>query len=127
MSETPRPSAASVPVSPWRADLLCRCPACGKGPLYKGFLTVVPHCTVCGEDLSVCEQGDGPAVFVILILGFLIVAAALFVEARFEPPFWVHAVIWPPLILGGSLGMLRPLKGVMAALHFRHRQGHAER
>jgi uncharacterized protein (DUF983 family) len=111
----------------WRAGLLCRCPACGKGPLYSGFLTIAPRCRVCGEDLAACEQGDGPAVFVILILGFVITGAALMVEVTFTPPFWLHVALWPPLILGGALAMLRPLKGVMVAAHFRHRQGHVER
>ena len=121
MPEAPRP-----PISPLVAGLLCRCPACGKGRLFSGFLAIAPRCEVCGEDLSACEQGDGPAVFIILILGFVITAAALIVEVRFAPPFWVHALIWPPLILGGSLGMLRPLKGLMSALHYRHRRGHDE-
>jgi uncharacterized protein (DUF983 family) len=119
------PESAHPSVSPYLAGLLCRCPACGKGRLFRGFLTIAPRCTVCGEDLSALEQGDGPAVFIILILGFAITAAALIVEARFAPPFWVHAVIWPPLIIGGALGMLRPLKGLLAAAHYRHRRGHA--
>lgn len=122
MTEPARP-----PVSPLRAGLLCRCPACGKGRLYSGFLTIAKRCDVCGEDLAVLEQGDGPAVFVILILGFLIVGAALVVEVTFSPPLWVHALIWPPLILGGSLGLLRPFKGVLAAMHYRHRKGEVER
>lgn len=122
MAEPARP-----PVSPLRAGILCRCPACGQGPLYSGFLTIAKTCRVCGEDLAACEQGDGPAVFVILILGFVVVAAALIVEVKFEPPTWVHLVAWPPLILGGALGMLRPLKALMAALHYRHRRGHVER
>lgn len=106
---------------------MCRCPACGRGPLYSGLLTITQTCDRCGEDLSACEQGDGPAVFVILILGFFITASALIVEMRFAPPFWVHAVIWPPLILGGSLALLRTMKGMLAALHYRHRKGHVER
>lgn len=118
----PRP-----PVSIWHAGLLCRCPACGRGRLYDGLLTITQTCENCGEDLSACEQGDGPAVFVILILGFIITASALIVEVRFAPPFWVHAVIWLPLILGGALALLRATKGVLAALHYRHRKGHVER
>jgi uncharacterized protein (DUF983 family) len=122
MREAPRPSS----VSPALAGLLCRCPACGKGRLFKGFLSIAPRCDAYGEDLSTLEQGDGPAVFIILILGFIVTAGALFVEVKLAPPFWVHAVIWPPIILGGSLGMLRPLKGLMAAMHYRHRRGHGE-
>jgi uncharacterized protein (DUF983 family) len=127
MPDAPRPPVPQAPVSPWRAGLMCRCPACGKGPLYSGFLTIAARCRECGEDLAACEQGDGPAVFVILILGFIVTGAALVVEVMFSPPYWLHVVIWPPLILGGALAMLRPFKGVLVATHFRHRQGHVER
>jgi uncharacterized protein (DUF983 family) len=114
-------------VSPIRAGLCGRCPVCGEGRLFTGFLTVVPRCAACGEDLASHEQGDGPAVFVILILGFAVVGAALAVEMLFAPPLWLHALLWSPLIVGGSLAMLRPLKGVMVALHYKHRRGHVER
>jgi uncharacterized protein (DUF983 family) len=72
-------------------------------------------------DLSAQDSGDGPAVFIILILGFIVVGLALWTEIAFEPPFWVHAILWPPIILGGSLLMLRPFKGVLIALQYRHR------
>lgn len=108
-------------ISPIRAGLACRCPRCGRGKLYAGFLTVAPRCAVCGLDLSAQDSGDGPAVFIILILGFIVVGLALWTEIAFEPPFWVHAVLWPPVILGGSLLMLRPFKGVLIALQYRHR------
>lgn len=67
------------------------------------------------------DSGDGPAVFVILILGFIVVGLALWVELRFEPPMWLHLVLWTPLILGGAIGMLRPFKAVLIALQFRHK------
>ena len=105
-----------------RVGLLCRCPACGEGRLFDGFLTVVERCAVCGADLRAHDSGDGPAVFIILILGFLVVGGALAVEMAYAPPLWVHAVIWPPLVLVGSLGLLRPFKGVLIALTFRHRR-----
>jgi uncharacterized protein (DUF983 family) len=101
--------------------LACKCPRCAEGPLYAGFLTVAERCTVCGLDLKKADSGDGPAVFIIFILGFLVVPAALWVEARFEPPMWLHMVIWPAVILGGALGLLRPMKGVLIALQYRHR------
>jgi uncharacterized protein (DUF983 family) len=115
-------------ISPFRAGLACRCPACGAGPLYKGFLKVADRCTVCGLDLSAQDSGDGPAVFIVLILGFVVVALALIVEVKFEPPLWVHAIIWPPVILGGALAMLRPFKGVLIALQYKHKsheRGHS--
>lgn len=98
------------------------------GPLFKGFLTVAERCPVCGLDLSAQDSGDGPAVFIILILGFVVVALALIVEAKFEPPLWVHAILWPPLILGGALMLLRPFKATMIALQYKHKtheRGHS--
>jgi uncharacterized protein (DUF983 family) len=109
-------------VSPFQAGLLCRCPRCGRGPLFEGVLTVRERCTQCGLDMRAHDSGDGPAVFVILILGFLVVGLALLLEARFEPPLWVHALIWPVVIFGGTILMLRPLKATLIALQFRHRR-----
>jgi uncharacterized protein (DUF983 family) len=109
------------PVSPFRAGLLCRCPRCGQGRVFRGFLTVAEHCSVCGLALSRHDAGDGPAVFVILILGFLVVGLAILVEAKAAPPLWVHAIIWPPFILIMAIAMLRPLKATLLALQFRHR------
>jgi uncharacterized protein (DUF983 family) len=111
------------PPSLLAAGLLCRCPACGRGPLFEGFLTVRRTCSRCAADLSAADSGDGPAVFIILILGAVVVAAALIVEARYAPPLWLHAILWPPLIIGGALGLLRPFKAMLIALQFRHRAG----
>jgi uncharacterized protein (DUF983 family) len=113
--------ATYPPVSPFRAGLLCRCPRCGEGRLFQGFLTVAERCTVCGLAISRHDAGDGPAVFVILILGFLVVGLAILVEATMTPPLWVHAVIWPPFILIVAIAMLRPLKATLLALQYRHR------
>jgi len=109
------------PISPFRAGLLCRCPRCGEGRVFRGFLTVAERCAVCGLALSRHDVGDGPAVFVILILGFLVVGLAILVEAKAAPPLWVHAVVWPPFILIMAIAMLRPLKAILLALQFRHR------
>jgi len=76
---------------------------------------------VCGLDLKKEDSGDGPAVFVILILGALIVPLAIGVEVLFHPPEWVHLVIWPPVILAGAIALLRPFKATMIALQFRHK------
>ncbi len=108
-------------VSPVSVGLRCKCPRCGEGPLYAGFLTVAERCSACGTDLSKADSGDGPAVFIIFILGFLVVPLALLLEAQLAPPMWVHMVVWPPVILGGALAMLRPMKGVMIALQYHHR------
>jgi len=114
-----------VRASPQRSaiatGLACKCPRCGQGPLYAGFLTVAENCAACGLDLKKADSGDGPAVFIIFILGFLVVPAAFWAEFRFEPPMWLHMTIWPLAILGGALALLRPMKGVLIALQYRHR------
>jgi uncharacterized protein (DUF983 family) len=116
MAETRR--FAPVPVA--RAALACRCPRCGEGPLFTGLLKVRPACPDCGLDLSAQDAGDGPAVFVIFFLGMIVVGLAAWVELKFEPPLWVHIMLWTPLILGGAILMLRPLKAGLIALQYRH-------
>jgi len=111
-----------APVSLLRVALACRCPRCGEGPLFSGLLTVRQSCPVCGLDLSAQDAGDGPAVFVILLLGFVVVGLASMVEMRSQPPLGVHVVRWTPLILVGAIAMLRPLKAGLIALQFRHHQ-----
>lgn len=105
-------------VSPFAAGLRCRCPRCGEGRLFEGFLTPRAACESCGLDFAFADSGDGPAVFIMFIAGFLVVGAALFVELSYEPPFWVHAMLWIPAVLIVCLGLLRPLKGLMIALQF---------
>ena len=95
-----------------------RCPRCGEGRLFAGFLTLNERCQACSLDFDFADSGDGPAVFVILIIGFVIAAGALLVELAYAPPIWLHALLWPPLVLILSLGLLRPMKGVMIALQF---------
>jgi uncharacterized protein (DUF983 family) len=109
-------------VGPLRAALACRCPRCGKGPLFSGLLGVRPACEVCGLDLSAQDAGDGPAVFAILFLGALVVGLAALVEIKFSPPVWVHLLLWGPLIVIGAVAMLRPLKAGLIALQYRHRR-----
>jgi uncharacterized protein (DUF983 family) len=108
-------------ISPMRAALGCRCPRCGRGRLFSGWLTVRPVCEVCGLDLSDQDAGDGPAVFVIFILGLVVVALAAIVEREFAPPIWVHLLLWFPLIVIGAVAMLRPFKAGLIALQYRHR------
>jgi uncharacterized protein (DUF983 family) len=108
-------------LSPVTAAFLCRCPRCGRGRLFRGLLTVAATCEVCSLDLSAQDAGDGPAVFVILILGALVVALAILVEARLAPPLWVHALLWPPVIVVGAIAMLRVFKAGLIALQYRHR------
>ena len=106
--------------SPYAAGLRCRCPRCGEGRLFTGFLTLAPRCERCGLDFGFADAGDGPAVFVILIAGFVVVGLAVMVEFLWRPPYWVHAVLWIPAILAVTLGLLRPLKGTLIALQYHH-------
>jgi uncharacterized protein (DUF983 family) len=108
-------------VSPLAAGLACRCPRCGEGPLFRGLLEVRPSCTVCGLDLEKADSGDGPAVFIILILGAVVVALAFLLEALAGPPLWLHLAVWSVVILGGSIGLLRPAKALLIALQFRNK------
>jgi uncharacterized protein (DUF983 family) len=110
-----------APPAWWRAALACRCPRCGEGRLYEGVLTIRPACNVCGLDLRANDTGDGPAALVILVLGTVVVGLAFWVEFRFEPPLWVHALLWPAVTLPLALLMIRPLKAALVALQFRHR------
>lgn len=113
---------AATPVSVVYAALRCRCPRCGRGALFRGFLNVNDRCPDCGLDLSGENAGDGPAVFIIMIMGFLVIGLALWLEIAQAPPIWVHMAIWPPLIIVGSLALLRPLKALMIALQYKHRR-----
>jgi uncharacterized protein (DUF983 family) len=112
----PVPLGATV----W-SGLAGRCPSCHKGKLYAGYLTLAPRCDVCGLDYDFADSGDGPAVFVILFTGFLITGAALLVEVFYQPPYWLHAVLWGSLALLLPLLLLRSFKGVLIALQFRHK------
>ena len=115
-----KPDAPSL-ASTLAAGLAGRCPACGRGKLFSGYLALVPRCNGCGLDYSFAEAGDGPAVFVILITGFIVVGAALFVEMAYAPPYWLHALIWGPLAILLPLLLLRSFKGVLIALQYKHK------
>ena len=104
-----------------RAGLSCACPRCGQGKLFQGFLTLRPRCEACGLDYGFADAGDGPAVFIMFLAGFIVVGAALVVEALYHPPYWVHAALWLPLIIVVTIGPLRPMKGLMIALQYHHK------
>jgi uncharacterized protein (DUF983 family) len=119
----------SEQASPFVAGLKCRCPRCGRGKLFQGFLDLRPGCDNCGLSYDFADAGDGPAIFVILIAGFIVVFAALIAEIVYQPPLWVHAMLWGPLILLTTLAPLRPVKGLMIALQYHHKaaEGRLER
>jgi uncharacterized protein (DUF983 family) len=109
------------PVEPVAAGLKGRCPRCGEGRLFSGYLSVGTRCGNCGLDYSFADAGDGPAVFVILLIGFLVVGLALWLEVSYGPPLWLHLVLWIPLIVVLSLVALRLIKGVLITLQYRNK------
>lgn len=117
------------PQEPFATGLRGRCPRCGEGRLFDGFLTLAPGCKACGLDYGFADSADGPAFFIVTAVGFIVAGSALLVEIAYSPPIWVHVVLWGPLVLVLCLGMLTPLKGVMVALQFANRakQGRIDR
>ncbi len=113
----------SSKISPLVAGFSCRCPRCGKGALFPSFfdLTVNERCGACELELAFFDPGDGPAVFAIMILGFLILGGGQVVEFKLNPPLWLHVVLWTPVTLLVALGLLRPLKGALIALQYHHK------
>lgn len=108
------------PQPPILTGLKARCPRCGQGHLFKGYLEVPPACEKCGLDFGFADAGDGPAVFVILIAGFLVLGFALWLEFTFAPPLWVHVAISLPVLILVCGGLLRLLKGVLICLQYAH-------
>jgi uncharacterized protein (DUF983 family) len=101
--------------------IACKCPRCGEGKLFAGFLHLRPKCESCGLDYAFIDTGDGPAIYNIMLAGAIIVAAALIVEVKYQPPFWVRAVLWLPLILVTTLLPLRAMKSLVIAPQFHHK------
>lgn len=104
-----------------RAALRGLCPACGKGKIFRNVLEFKPACPTCAFDLKSHDNGDGPTFFVIVIVGFLITGLAVWVEFTYEPAFWVHAVLWGPLILISSILLLRVFKTLILASQYKHK------
>ncbi len=109
-----------IVTGPIVTGLACRCPRCGRGRLFRGLLSLNDACPACGADLKSADSGDGPAVFIIMILGAIVAPLAIWLEFSVEPPIWVHILLWPIVVVGGAIGLLRPMKGVLIALQFHH-------
>jgi uncharacterized protein (DUF983 family) len=118
MSDRPYPA-----LSPVKTGLACRCPRCGQGKLYSGFLKVADSCAVCHLNLAEADSGDGPAVFLIFILGAIAVPLAFVLQFKLALPEWLTMSILTAVVLGGALLLLRPAKGIMVALQYRNRAG----
>ncbi|HWJ75595.1 MAG TPA: DUF983 domain-containing protein [Kaistia sp.] len=115
---TPRPEAEWPPLSPLRTGIRCRCPRCGEGRLFNGFLTLKPACEVCGLDYSFADPADGPAFFVICFGCIPSVVLGLWIETAFSAPYWVHLFTTLPFTLATCIPPLRPLKGWLIASQY---------
>ena len=114
-------------VNPYLAGATGRCPHCGEGMLFDGFLKVAKACDACGFDLGAHETGDGASTFVILIAGFFCAFGALFTMFAFAWPVWLLLLVWLPVTLAACLGMMRPAKGLMVAAHIANNASEAGR
>lgn len=112
------PLARNSTQSPMSVGLKGRCPRCGEGKLFSGFLKTSKQCESCGLDLEFADSADGPAIFIMFIVGFVVVGLALFLSVTLRPPMWVHLILWVPTTIILSLALLRPFKGIMIALQF---------
>jgi uncharacterized protein (DUF983 family) len=112
--DTPTTSVAA-------AGLKARCPRCGEGALFKRGLVLREKCDRCGLSYAFADSGDGPAVFAIFILGFLVLGGALLVEFKLGPPVWVHFVLWPVITVALAFFLLRVLKATLIALQYKHK------
>ncbi len=110
-------------VSPFAAGFACRCPRCGKGRLFAGYLKVAPRCANCGLDFAFADSGDGPAIFVIFVVAPVVIILAVIFEALFHPAPYVHLIIWLPVTVILCLALLRPFKATMVALQYARNAG----
>ena len=110
-------------VSPISAGLRCRCPQCGEGAVFQTYLGFASECAVCGANFDKADSGDGPAFFVMFLVGIVITPPVLLVQIMFDPPAWVHLLIWAPIIVLLSVWLLRPFKSLLFALQWKN---HAE-
>lgn len=107
------------PTDPFKTGMAGRCPRCGVGQLFSGYMTLKPKCRACDLDYSFIDTGEGPAVLVMLLVGFLVIGGALWLDGVFTMPVWLHLLIWLPVSVILSLILLRTMKGVMIALQYR--------
>lgn len=107
-----------APLSPYSTGVRGRCPRCGQGHIFEGFLKMRPSCEVCGLDYSFADPADGPAFFVICFACVPSVALAVWIELTFQPPFWVHILTSLPFMLLTCIPPLRPLKGWLVASQY---------
>jgi uncharacterized protein (DUF983 family) len=99
-------------ISPIKSGIAGKCPRCGRGPLFSGYLTVAKSCNNCGLSFSFADAGDGAAWFVLLFVCVFGVGSILGIEVAYSPPYWVHVLIAIPVLIILPMVMLRPVKGM---------------
>ena len=116
---TPDPVPAAAPAI---LDVALKglCPRCGAPTLFRGWLKFADRCTACGLNIGGFNVGDGPAAFLTLILGTIVVAAAVVLEVSVHPPWWVHVLLWVPITTAGVIASLRVAKGALIAVEYRN-------
>jgi uncharacterized protein (DUF983 family) len=109
------------PLPPSRTGLWGRCPRCGQGHLFEGFLTLRKECEVCHLAYAFADPADGPAFFVMMFGCIPAIVLALWLELAYAPPYWVHLVVTLPFLLLTCVPPLRPIKGWLVASQFFHK------
>lgn len=106
-----------------QASLRGLCPRCGAPTLFAGAVRFSDRCNTCQLDFSQFNVGDGPAAFLIMIVGAAVTLGAVLLELSATPPFWVHILVWLPVTFGLVVGLLRLAKGALLVLEYRNRAG----
>jgi uncharacterized protein (DUF983 family) len=117
----PSPETQYSPLSPVSTGVRGRCPRCGHGRLFNGFLRLAPRCEVCGLDYVFADPADGPAFFVMMFGCIPAAVLAVWIEIAFEAPYWVHLLTTLPFTLVTCVLPIRPLKGWLVASQFFHK------
>lgn len=109
-----------------KAGLLGKCPECGKGSVFETHLGLAPACPACGADFSEADSGDGPAFFVMFLIGILVTPLVLVMQIMFEPAAWVQVAVWGPVTLALAWWLLRPFKSLLFALQWKNKAEEAK-
>lgn len=111
--------AGPISAAPVPAALYGLCPRCGARSLFVGPVAFAERCGACGLDFSSFNVGDGPAAILTLVLGAVVVGAAVTIQLRFGPPMWLQILVWAPLTIAGVVGALRVTKAALIGAEYR--------
>ena len=109
------------PISPVKTGIRARCPRCGQGPVFKGYLSLRESCPECGLDYGFADPADGPAFFVMTAVGLVGMILLMAFDFIVHPPIWVHAVVTLPILVAMCMGCLRPFKAWLVAEQYVHK------